>query len=184
MNENVTDQENYHCWRELGDHKYKRDRYGSLPRAKGGIDMRGKKWSVEEERLLIKLVQEGHSYGYIAEKFKTTKSAVRMKASRLELLVVNRSSKNPRITTKQINLPQELPSMEEALKILAGALQKSAENGLSQIEIQRLRIVADLARAYKDYLGDYLDYRKTESQLLELRKLYADLRKPEKPEAQ
>jgi len=146
--------------------------------------MQGKKWSVEEERLLKKLLQEGHSYGYIAEKLKTSKTAVRMKASRLELLVVDRSSKNPRTTTKQINPPEELLSIEEALKILAGALQKSAENGLSQIEIQRLRIIADLERVYKDHLSDYLDYRKTESQLLELRKLYADLRKPEKPKAQ
>jgi hypothetical protein len=146
--------------------------------------LRGKKWSVEEERLLKKLLQEGHSYGYIAEKFKTSKTAVRMKASRLELLVVDRSPRSPRTTTKQIKPLQELLSIEETLKILAGALQKSAENDLSQIEIQRLRITADLAHMYKDHLSDYLGYRKTESQLLELRKLYADLRKPEKPKTQ
>ena len=146
--------------------------------------MRGKKWSVEEERLLKKLMQEGHSYGYIAEKFKTSKSAVRMKASRLELLVVDRSPRTPRTTTGQIKPPQELLSIEETLKILAGALQKSAEKNLSPTEIQRLRITADLARVYKDQLSDYLDYRKTESKLLELRKLYADLRKPKKPKTQ
>jgi hypothetical protein len=146
--------------------------------------MQGKKWSVEEERLLKKLLQEGHSYGYIAEKLKTTKTAVRMKASRLELLVVDRSPSTPRTTTEQISPPQELLSIEETLKILAGALQKSAEKNLSPTEIQRLRITADLARVYKDQLSDYLGYQKTETRLLELRRLYADLRNPEKPKTQ
>jgi hypothetical protein len=41
--------------------------------------------------------------------------------------------------------------------------------------VQRLQVVATLARAHKEILADYLDYRGVEAQLLELRQKYAEL---------
>ncbi len=44
-------------------------------------------------------------------------------------------------------LPAELPSVEEAQRMLAGVLRASVEPGLDKVEVQRLRVVATLARA-------------------------------------
>jgi hypothetical protein len=43
-------------------------------------------------------------------------------------------------------LPKELPSVEEALIKLAGALNAACKPGLDKVEIQRLQVVATLAR--------------------------------------
>jgi hypothetical protein len=64
--------------------------------------------------------------------------------------------------------------VEDALKILAGAL-KAAEPGLDKVEVQRLQVVATLARTYKDILADYLNYREVEKKLVELDAKYAKL---------
>ncbi len=65
-------------------------------------------------------------------------------------------------------LPAELPSVEEAQRMLAGALRASVEPGLDKVEVQRLRVVATLARAYKEILADYINYRGIEAKLVEL----------------
>jgi hypothetical protein len=61
--------------------------------------------------------------------------------------------------------------------MLAGALERSCQPGLDKVEVQRLQVVATLARTYKDILADYLDYRRVEAELLELRQKYEELAK-------
>jgi len=78
-------------------------------------------------------------------------------------------------TSLTLPLPAELPSVEEALKKLAGAIQASSEQRLSKVEVQRLQVVATLARAYKDILADYLDYRGIEAKLNDMEAKYASL---------
>jgi len=68
-----------------------------------------------------------------------------------------------------------LPSVQEALAILAAALKKSAESGLDKVEVQRLQVVATLAKTYKDILADYINYRQIERELLELKEKYERL---------
>jgi maleate cis-trans isomerase len=65
--------------------------------------------------------------------------------------------------------------VEEALRILAAALQAATEAGLDKVEVQRLQVVATLARTYEDLFADYVDYRGIEVELVELRKKYEDL---------
>ena len=59
--------------------------------------------------------------------------------------------------------------MEDALKILAAALKAAAEPGLDKVEVQRLQVVATLARTYKDILSDYVHYRDIEKMLVEMK---------------
>jgi len=40
-------------------------------------------------------------------------------------------------TTSKLSLPKELPSIEEALQMLAGALKAACEPGLDKVEVQR-----------------------------------------------
>jgi hypothetical protein len=134
--------------------------------------MKGKPWTVEEEKQLEELVKAGTPLEVIAAKLGRRVGAVAIKCQRLGLKVVVAKGY---ITTTSIQLPKELPSIEEALKMLAGALGKACDPGLDKVEVQRLQVVATLARAYKDILADYLDYRGIEAQLLELRQKYAEL---------
>jgi hypothetical protein len=47
---------------------------------------------------------------------------------------------------RRSSIPKELPTVEEALKILAGALKAAGVPGLDRVEVQRLQAVARLAR--------------------------------------
>jgi hypothetical protein len=67
---------------------------------------------------------------------------------------------------------------------LGAALLKSAEAGLSKDEVQRLQVVATLAKTYKDAFAEYLDYRGIEARLDKLEANYAALeKKPKDTEA-
>ena len=95
--------------------------------------------------------------------------AVLMKCQRMGLAV------NTSVTLAQLPLPAELPSVEETLKKLAGALEAASAPGISKTEIQRLQVVATLARAYKEILADYLNYREIEEKLNDMETKYAAL---------
>jgi len=99
--------------------------------------------------------------------------AVRKKIDRLGLEVVDHK-KNSRTTTS-LEIPKELPTVEETLKMLASVLNAAMLPGLNKVEVQRLQTVATLARTYKDIFSDYVDYRGIEAELVELREKYEDL---------
>ena len=74
-------------------------------------------------------------------------------------------------------LPKQLPSVEETLKLLAGALKTAAKPGLNKIEVQRLQAIATIAKTYKELLADYINYRKIETNLKEMEEQNAKLLK-------
>ena len=139
---------------------------------------KGKPWTKEQEAKLKQLIDQGEALKVIAAELGKTEGAIRAKAVKLGLEVVKKTRRQ--FTTTSIELPKELPSVEEALKILAGALKVAAQPGLDKVEVQRLQVVATLARTYKDLLADYIDYRKIEKNLVELRTKYARLAKKAK----
>jgi hypothetical protein len=142
---------------------------------------KGKPWSAEEEAKLKQLIDEGQTLETIAAKLGKSKQAIRRKIERLGLEVVGQK-RSKRTTTSGIELPKELPSVEEALKILAGALNAASKPGLDRVEVQRLQVVATLARTYKDLLADYIGYRQIEAKLVELESKYAKLAEKAKRE--
>jgi hypothetical protein len=73
--------------------------------------------------------------------------------------------------------PKELFSVEEALKMLAAAFKAACAPGLDKVEVQRLQVVSTIARTYKNILADYIDFRRIERDLVELRKKYDELAK-------
>ena len=135
--------------------------------------MKGKPWTFEEEAKLKQLVDSSESLEVIAAKLGKSRGAVREKAKRLGLEVV--VGKRRQKTTTSLALPKELPSVEEALKMLAGALTAAVKSGLNRVEVQRLQVVATLARTYKELLADYIHYREIENRLVELEAKYAKL---------
>jgi len=139
--------------------------------------MKGKPWTREQEKQLRELVDSRESLEVIAAKLGKSKQAIRRKIERLGLEVVGQKPTDSRTTTSKLVLPVELPTVEEALKMLAGALRKACEANLSKVEVQRLQVVSNLARSYKEFFAEYVDYRGIEAELVEYRKEYEQLAK-------
>ena len=131
--------------------------------------MKGTPWTVEEEVQLRNLIKANKSVDEIASTLKRTPQAILVKCQRIGLVP------NGHVTTSTLPLPAELPSVEETLKKLAGALEAVSALRLTKVEVQRLQVVATLARAYKEILADYLDYRGIEIKLNDMEEKYAAL---------
>ena len=130
--------------------------------------VKGVPWTVEEEASLKALVDAKTPLDVMAAKLGRQTSAVFVKCQRLGLAT-------RQVTAAQIPLPAELPSVEETLKKLAGALDAACAPGLTKAEVQRLQVVATLAKAYKEILADYINYREIEAKLNDMEVKYAAL---------
>lgn len=134
--------------------------------------MKGKPWTVEEEKQLQNLIRADKSVRVIAKAMGKTRDCIRKKIARLGLEVVVHSESHG-TTTSSLTLPSELPSVEEALKTLSGALKALETPGLEQSETLRLRSIIQGVKIYKELFADYVDYRGLESELLELKEKLA-----------
>ena len=135
--------------------------------------MKGKPWTVEEEKRLRELLKARKTLPVIADFLGKTIDAVYIKCQRLGLKVVEDRA----LATTTSCSSKDLPSVEEALQMLAGALRAAQQPGLDKVEVQRLQVIATLARTYKELLADYLDYRGLEVELVELSRKYELLAK-------
>ena len=130
---------------------------------------KGLPWTVEEEASLKALVDAKTPIDVIAAKLGRQSGAIVVKCQRLGLAA------NSQATAAAIPLPAELPSVEETLKKLAGALETACASGLTKVEVQRLQVVATLAKTYKEILADYINYREIEAKLNDMEAKYAAL---------
>lgn len=139
--------------------------------------MKGKPWPKEDTDKLVELVDAKKPLDVIVSQFSgRSEGAIKQKIRRLGLEVVV-STQGVGTTTSELKIPKDLPSVEEALKILAAALKRAAQEGLDKVEVQRLNVVATLARTYKELFADYVHYREIEAKLVELEVKYAKLAK-------
>jgi hypothetical protein len=141
--------------------------------------VKGKPWSVEDEKKLKEWVESGITdLAVLSFSFegKYSRNAIYQKmldlgiASREEEARKNNSSSSIRLT-----LPEELPSVEEALKTLAAAMKALETPGLDKTDVLRLRSLIQAASAYQIKLAEFIDYRGLEAELLELKRKYAEL---------
>src|SRR3990172_1893501 len=133
---------------------------------------KGKSWTVQEEAELKTLVEANTKVDDIAAKFGKNPGAIFIKCQRLGLKLQSKGYVNT-----SVSIPRELPSVEEALRMLAGALKTAVKPGLDKVEVQRLQAVATIARTYKETLSDYINYREIETKLREMEALNARLLK-------
>jgi hypothetical protein len=87
---------------------------------------KGKPWTKDEEKKLVKLVEAHKHIDVIAESPGKTVNAFYLKCRRLGLQVEEDARG---YATSSLRLPKDLPSVEEALRILAGGLQATTEAG-------------------------------------------------------
>jgi hypothetical protein len=143
--------------------------------------VKGKPWDINEVRQLGQLVEEGKDVEEISRLMVKSREAIRQKLITLGLKVLKEQqqpvSGKKTCCSSKLDLPADLPTVEETLQILAAALFKGTEAGMSKDEVQRLQVVAILAKTYKEFLADYLDYRGLESELKVWKEKYAELAK-------
>jgi len=139
--------------------------------------VKGKPWDINEERKLRQLVEEGKSVDEICRVMVKTRDAVLSKMYGLGLKQ-QKEEDNGRVQRRlssSFQLPEELMSVEEALKKLSAALMALETPGLDQAETLRLRSIISGVKVYKEIFADYLNYRELEERLVELERKYGDL---------
>jgi len=141
--------------------------------------VKGKPWSRRNEKRLREMVEEGASVEALAEAFNREPDAIRMKLKRLGLKVVVQKFQKSRTTTSAL-LPGDILTHEQALRILAGAIQKAGEPGLDKLEIMRLKALVDAAKTYDSVLEKFERWVEIESRLLEMDKKIQELQKAQK----
>jgi hypothetical protein len=142
---------------------------------------KGKPWPVDDERKLKDWFTSGITdIGVLTFSFngEYTEQAVRHKLQRLGLLKEEGGqSQGAPCPSSSLDLPAELPSVEETLKTLAGALKALETDGLKRDNVLRLRCIILGAKTYKELLADYINYRALEAELLVWRNKYEALAK-------
>jgi type III secretory pathway component EscV len=120
---------------------------------------RGKPWNQEEETLLRELIKANTSLETITEKLNRKPGAIHVKCLRLGL------TRGQHYALPNIPLPKGLPSVEDALRKLAKALETASTPGLSYVEVQRLQVLSSLTKTYDTTMSHYLNYREVESKM-------------------
>ena len=94
--------------------------------------VKGKPWSVDEEKQLRSLVDAKLPLVVVAAKLQKPEERYvrRLGVFRLGVVEQQRSTCS---TTTCLVLPEELPSVEEALKMLAAALKAACTSGLVKV---------------------------------------------------
>ena len=130
---------------------------------------KGKPWTVQNERELRRLREDGKTIFQIATRMHLSEDAVKQKLRRMGLKVVTlQKTVGTTTSASELIMPEELPSVEEALKELAAAMNALKTPGLSKTEIMRLRTLVQTSSLYQHQIAEYMDYRGLEKRLVEL----------------
>lgn len=163
--------------------------------------MRGKPWSIDEERKLRQLVEEGKGFSGISQVLGKSRVSVKNKLYNLGLSlkhntqsqfpvaassppslssrvpIVNSAPVADPVTVNEIALELKvtgpLPSVEAKLRVLDAALVALEQPGLCAAEISRLHNIIQGVKVYQQLFADFVNYRALESEVLELRKQFA-----------
>jgi hypothetical protein len=134
---------------------------------------KGKPWTKKEVEKLRRLLKEKEPWKIIAAELNRKVDAVKIKAKRLGLEVVV-TPPLPSTTTTD-NLPDELPSIQEVLEVLAKVLKALDQPGLEMSEIQRLQAMVATIRTYESMVANFVHYREIEKNMVKMEAKYVRL---------
>ena len=72
-------------------------------------------------------------------------------------------------------MPEEMPTIEEALLKLAAAMKALENPKLSKTDVMRLKAFIHTFKIYQKLLAEYMDYRRVERKLIVLDEKYEKL---------
>jgi hypothetical protein len=131
-------------------------------------------WTRVEEAKLIELWKKGiTNYDVLAKELGRTPGAIAKKVERLSLSPQQQ-------TTTTVAMSKDLLTHEQALKILAGALELLQKPGQDKLELQRLRILVDAVDTYDSVLEKFERWTEIESRLLGMDRKIQELQKAQK----
>ena len=145
---------------------------------------------MDEERKLRQLVEEGRSLDEISSVMGRTRVSVKAKMFNLGLKSVCAATSVvgtvavaaaaptgpfilPTSDSVALKLPEQLPSVEEELRILAAAVEGLRQPGLSRSEQARLHYIIEGVKVYQGLFTKYVNYEGLEAEVLELRRQLA-----------
>lgn len=142
---------------------------------------RGKPWTVEEEQKLKQLFTSGiKDYRALAAGFDGKFSANAVYQKLLDLGLISKEEEKRRRASSSLgmlDLPNNLPSVEEQLKVLAAAVNALQTTGLDRTEVMRLAGIIRGVEVYIARFAEYVDYRGLERELADWKAKYAALAK-------
>ena len=131
--------------------------------------LKGKPWTREQEKQLRELVADGKDVNEISGVMEKSYASVAAKMKRLN---ITREDNNRDPAGSQLlstlELPVDLPSIEEQMLVLAGALKELQKGSLDKTDVMRLRSLIVGVKAYKELFADYVNYRALEVKVEEL----------------
>ena len=74
-------------------------------------------------------------------------------------------------------MPEDLPSVEEALLKLAAAMKALENPKLTKTDVMRLRTLIQTITIYQKKFAEYIDYRRIERKLVETDEMFERLKK-------
>ena len=132
-------------------------------------------WTREEEAKLLELWKNGITdLNVLAKELGRKPLAVERKLQRMAVVVSKQ--KFQKTTTTEIK-SKDLLTHEEALKLLAGAIESLQQPGQDKLELQRLRILVDAVQTYDSVLEKFERWVEIESRLLAMDEKIAELKK-------
>jgi len=128
---------------------------------------KGKPWTEEQEKQLKLLYAEGKSVKDISKKMGKTEQSIRHKIQRLGLKVEEgQHEKNACPSpSADLEIPDDLPSIEEQLRVLAGAIKALQKGGLEKVDVMRYGRLISGVKNYKELFVDYVGYREIEQKV-------------------
>jgi hypothetical protein len=136
--------------------------------------MKGKPWTRAQEKKLQDLVKGKVSLEGIASALGLTVDSVSHKMRRLGLEEVGNDDLH---LPSSSDLPKDLFTVEQVLLSLARAVKSLETPGLDKAEVLRLRSLVQACRVYQDKFAEYVNYKRIEEDVRELRKEVAALKK-------
>ena len=134
---------------------------------------KGKPWSREQTKQLMDLRNEGKTTAEIADRMGKSRDAIKQKLRRLGLKVVSIENAEGTTTSSsdsegELILPEDLPSIEEALLKLAAAMKALENPKLTKTDVMRLRTLIQTSVLYQKRFAEYVGYLKIERKVIEV----------------
>jgi len=130
-------------------------------------------WRQDEELELIELAQQGQTIEELADHFKRSPEAIRLKVRRLGLTVPDSQKEVGSTTTLEPIKPAEsLITVEEAAKMALGCIQRLNEKGLTALDMKRIRLIISALKGYIILYSTYVErIGEVEERIKELNKV-------------
>jgi hypothetical protein len=143
-------------------------------------------WTNDETKKLVDLWNQGeHEPANLASQLNRRPEGVRKKLQRLGLLVVGHKAKSSQQTNEEEKTGtkiefDDLPSLKEAMMLVAGAMNALSKGGLSKIEISRAMSIVRSVKIYERLLANYVRYLEIEAKLDAMEAKFAEQEKMER----